>query len=108
MVTGVQTCALPISRLAGVPMSVVHRAKDILSGLERDGKGRIRQKVRQTARPMDGQMDLFSTSLSLRAYDGIIDELKQMDVQSMTPLDALNALYHLSKTARQIQKERET
>lgn len=103
-----ESYGVEVARLAGVPMSVVHRAKDILSGLERDGKGRIRQKVRQTARPMDGQMDLFSTSLSLRAYDGIIDELKQMDVQSMTPLDALNALYHLSKTARQIQKERET
>ena len=35
---------------------------------------------------------IFSSSLSLRSYDEIIELLKEVDIQTLTPLDALNKL----------------
>lgn len=100
-----ESYGVEVAKLAGVPSPVVSRAREILAMLEKQGQKRTRLRVKQTARPMDGQMDLFSSSLSLREYDEIIDELKSMDVQQMTPLDALNRLYEFSRKAKQIQKD---
>ena len=49
---------------------------------------------------MDGQIDLFSASQALRESDGLLDELKALEVSKMTPLDALNVLYDLQQRAR--------
>ncbi len=91
---------IEVARLAGVPDAVVQRAKELLATLERENGGRDRLKVRKGARPMDGQIDLFSASMALRSADGLLDELKAMDVTKMTPLDALNALHDLQQRAR--------
>ncbi len=94
-----------VAKLAGVPAPVVTRARELLQTLEASGKGDVRRRMRQSARPMDGQMDLFSSSLSLRSYDEIIELLKEVDIQTLTPLDALNKLYELHRKAIQIDKE---
>ncbi|HHX38181.1 MAG TPA: DNA mismatch repair protein MutS, partial [Clostridiaceae bacterium] len=94
-----------VAKLAGVPMPVVERARELLQTLEASGKGDMRRRMRQTARPMDGQMDLFSSTLSLRSYDEIIEQLRSIDIHTLTPLDALNQLYDFHRKAMQIDKE---
>ena len=92
---------IEVARLAGVQETVTQRAREILSALEKD---RMNDRVRfkKHMKIMDGQIDIFTSSLALRNTDSIVDELKLLDVQKMTPVDALNVLYSLSEKARKL------
>jgi DNA mismatch repair protein MutS len=80
-----------VARLAGMPQPVVARAWDLLDELEKGGKrpGRAR---RQPA--PDPQLSLFGVE------PPVVDELKRLKVDEMTPLDAINALYKLQRLAK--------
>lgn len=93
---------IEVAKLAGVPADVVARSREILKILEEANSGKNKLRIRRQVKQMEGQQDLFNSSLSLREYDEIIDELQGMDVQSMTPLDALNKLYDMSLRSKQI------
>jgi len=88
-----------VARLAGVPDPVVGRAREILVQLEEENVGRQKLKIRRNARPMDGQLDLFASTIALKNTEGILDRLKELDIQTLTPLDALNILYDLHQKA---------
>ena len=96
---------IEVARLAGVPEAVVVRAREILHNLETENQGRQRLRIRKSARPMEGQMDLFSSSAMMKRMDGILDRLRTTDIQSMTPLDALNLLYDLIQKAKKAGRE---
>jgi DNA mismatch repair protein MutS len=86
-----------VARLAGLPFSVIDRAKEILKELEDGaGEGRRRGRALQAAEPAAPiQMTLFgSVDRRLR------DELKSLDVSRLTPGDALNVLHRLSEEAK--------
>ncbi len=90
---------IEVARLAGVPDPVVQRAHEILLRLEEENVDRQKLKIRRNARPMDGQLDLFAASQALKNTDGILDKLSSLDIQQLTPLDALNILYDLHQKA---------
>ncbi len=96
---------IEVARLAGVPDPVVVRAREILKNLESENQGRQRLRIRKSARPMEGQMDLFAASAAVMKMDGILEKLRSTDIQSMTPLDALNQLYDLVQKARKTGRE---
>ncbi|MRR15153.1 MAG: DNA mismatch repair protein MutS [Deltaproteobacteria bacterium] len=85
---------IEVARIAGVPASVIARAKEILRNLEKGefdeiGMPRIaRGKSAQT--PGAPQLSLF-----VESEDAILDELRHIDISSMTPLEALNKLSEL-------------
>lgn len=81
---------IEVAKLAGIPISVVKRAREILSSLD---KGRNLREENITPIRDDegiGQISLFSSSLS--ETDTI---LKNTDVETLTPIEALNLLYEL-------------
>lgn len=90
---------IEVARLAGIPDTVVQRAQEILRSLEEENMGQQRLKIRKHARSMDGQMDLFASSMALKNTDGILERLKELDIQLLTPLDALNILHDLHQKA---------
>ena len=79
-----------VARLAGVPPEVNERAKQILSQLESehlDERGRSRIGGRTKRRGGDLQLTLFA------AYDHpLLDVIRETDLNSMTPLDALQRI----------------
>jgi len=78
-----------VARLAGLPKAVIHRAEEILEELEEKARtplGPERIEVHQ--------LPLFSPT------DPVVEELKKLDLDSMTPLEALNKLYELQQKAR--------
>ena len=77
---------IEVARLAGLPACVVRRAKEILDLIEREKTIEVRGGKRVV------QATLFSMS-----DDEIVEEIKKMDIMSMTPLDALNKLHELKK-----------
>ena len=81
---------LQVAQLAGVPLSVIKRARSYLEALERR---------RDTAIPQDpsAQVDLF---LTLPPHPAV-DALKEIDPDGLSPRAALEALYELKKKTDQ-------
>ena len=94
---------IQVARLAGVPDMVIDRAKEIVEQLSDND---ITEKV-QSISIVDGgaparkqehydELDLEQISLFDTVTDAdVLDELKNVEVSTMTPLDALNPLYRL-------------
>ena len=82
---------IQVARLAGIPDPVIRRAREILSELEGshsgggEGLGR-RGRHRPPSEPPGDQLSLFG------AEHPVVSRLRELSVESMTPLDALNLL----------------
>ncbi len=97
---------IQVAKLAGVPDSVIERAKEIVDQLlENDITETIRNiKVESSAKKKKEHLDeVDMTQMSLFdtvSNDDIIEELKNVDIGNLTPLDALNKLYELQNKVR--------
>jgi DNA mismatch repair protein MutS len=90
---------IQVARLAGLPAAVVDRARAILSALERDELTRGgRPSVSGTPNEPQRQLGLFQPAAS--PDDGLRSKLAAIDVDRMTPLDALTALAELKREAQ--------
>ncbi|MDJ0521664.1 MAG: DNA mismatch repair protein MutS [Planctomycetota bacterium] len=88
-----------VARLAGVPEAVVERARGILKGLEGDRDAtvdRITFGDAPAPQAHDTQLGLFMPA----PPDPVVEELAQLDVDQMTPVEALQKLDELRKRAR--------
>ena len=85
---------IEVSALAGLPKAVIERAKEILASI--DKKETTVEVSLKTDEYDDGQID-FSDMKNLE----IIDHLRDLDVTTLTPIEALNKLYELVKIANQ-------
>ena len=95
---------IQVAKLAGVPDLVIERAKEIVEELSdedvtakvsgiavRERSEKKRPKVKKYDEVDIAQMSLFDT-----VKDGdVLEELKNLDVGNMTPIDALNTIYRL-------------
>ena len=91
-----------ISRVVGVPESVLSRAQELVEQLsDADITAAVKDLTMQKkpkAKPVHydevdmAQMSLFDTVQD----DDIIKELSELDISNMTPMDALNTLYRFS------------
>ncbi len=79
-----------VGKLAGLPTEVIHRAQSVLSQLE--------QPDSSCSNPSQEQPHMGSPSLP--KPHPIIDEVKQIDLFSMTPLDAMNRLAELQRMVK--------
>lgn len=91
---------IDVAKLAGVPMQVVNRARDILHWLEQENAGKKRIVKRQ-AKVLDQQQDLLSMSHALRAKDEIWEALKALDLNTLRPIDALALLADLQSKIKE-------
>ena len=98
---------IQVAKLAGIPDTVISRAKDIVEQLlENDITETVRnisvetgtkKRKEQTLDEVDlTQMSLFDTVKD----DDIIEELRVVDIGNLTPLEALNKLYELQNKVK--------
>jgi DNA mismatch repair protein MutS len=88
---------IQVARLAGLPRPVVERAREILSALEHDELTRGgRPSVSATANGPQQQLGLFQAP----ADDHLRQKIAALDVERMTPLEALTLLAELRKEAQ--------
>ncbi|MEG1523580.1 MAG: DNA mismatch repair protein MutS [Clostridia bacterium] len=85
---GDKSFGIQVARLAGLPENVLKRAKEILMQLE---NADIATAPVKTATEAIVQASLFDGS----SEDSAIRIIREMDIEHMTPLDALNQLYSL-------------
>ena len=79
-----------VAQLAGLPRPVIYRAEEILEKLEAEARSPISPKRIAETR----QLSLFVTT------DPVLEELKKLDVESLTPLEAITKLYELQKQTK--------
>ncbi len=91
---------IQVARLAGVPQAVLERAKEILNELEDADISKKEIKIRKNKKPMEGQINLFSFDSRSKGGDEVVEELKNLDISTLTPLDALNFIYRLQQKVR--------
>ena len=88
-----------VAQMAGLPKQVVHRAEEILDDLEKSGAAgprRLGEVVSQSGkRPVALQVGLFADA------HPAVEVLRSMDLNHLTPLDALNKLYELQKLSKE-------
>lgn len=81
-----------VAKLAGVPQVVVKRSNEILRSLER--KNILGNKVaeKQSKKAQEGQLDLYNYKLAEIAH-----EVDKIDLNELTPIDALNTLVRIKE-----------
>ena len=85
-----QSYGLQVARLAGVPASVINSARKKLQLLERQSVGSHQLFVEETT----GQLELFNSN-----PHPIVEQLQELEIDSLSPREALELLYQLSEKA---------
>ena len=87
-----ESYGIEVAGLAGVPSEVIRRAKETLKELEaKTPRERIQKKEEAEELPLFAPIK-----------ESIIDTLKGLNVDTLTPIEALGKLYELSKEAKKL------
>ena len=103
---------IQVARLAGVPVKVINRSKEILANLESMeltpehrpvlARHHTTEPTKTTELAESAQVDLFAP-IQMNALDAskveLISQLQNLNVNSLTPLDAINLLAELKEKA---------
>ncbi len=91
-----QSYGIQVAGLAGVPEPIVARAREILANLESDELTAAGEPALARGRgDGGGQMALFAPP-----REPLADEIAALDVDNLTPVEALNRLHDLQRRAR--------
>ncbi len=89
-----------VAKLAGVPKPVVEKAKKILKSLE--AQASVTMTAQPTAEVHIEEEDDLQLSFSSNGKESIIDKIKNIDVNTLTPIEAMTVLYELQKEAKSL------
>ena len=81
---------IEVAKLAGVPNEVVKRAREILKDIESGSHIAVGHNVLKK----DDEVDLFAGFVS-SVNDDVADKLRAVDINTMTPIEAMNLLFEL-------------
>lgn len=89
-----------VAKLAGLPAGVLSRARQIMARLEVTGElhGSIGQNILDTSKNAGNKQ---VGMLDYRPME-LVEEIREVDVMALTPIEALNLLYNLCEKARRI------
>ena len=82
-----ESYGIHVAKLAGVPKDVLKSANEILKGLERKSILINKSKEKEDKNKVAGQLDMYNYKLA-----DIAHELDKINVNELTPIDALNIL----------------
>ncbi len=88
-----QSYGVEVARLAGVPAEVIKRARIILQELE---------QVSPAATPSFSLPEADEITVFDRSKEELVEELKRLNPDTLTPIEALGTLYELVKKAKNI------
>ncbi|MBQ3110509.1 MAG: DNA mismatch repair protein MutS [Clostridia bacterium] len=83
---------IEVALLAGVPMSVVKRAKEILASVEKGETVEVKSNKKAE--------DTFQMGFGMA--NPVAEELKSIDPTTLTPIEAMNKLYELCQKAKNL------
>ena len=83
---------IEVAKLAGVPNEVVKRAREILKDIEEGSHIAVGRNVTKK----NDEADLFAGFMS-SVNDDVADKLRAIDINTTTPIEAMNILFELKK-----------
>ncbi|MCR5636567.1 MAG: DNA mismatch repair protein MutS [Clostridiales bacterium] len=93
-----ESYGIEVAKLAGVPQPIILRAKEILSELEKGEKISFSQSSAQNKSNKQAENIQFEFESGIGSE--IIDRLKTIDANTLTPIEALRVLYELCQQAK--------
>ena len=87
-----ESYGIHVARLAGVPKIVTKRANEILRSLERKSMLSGKKPEKENKKVVEGQFDMFNYKLAEIAH-----EIDKIDLNELTPIDALNILVKIKE-----------
>ncbi len=90
---------IEVAKLAGVPNSVVNRARAVLKELEENSAP---VNMSAVSAPKESEENLMQISFTSGAHEEIVEKLKRTDVNTLTPIEAMQKLYELVSDAQKI------
>lgn len=94
-----ESFGIEVAKLAGVPDSVVKRAKVILKELEQN---KIDIEFKAESAVLEEEEDEVQFNFSVNGRNEIIEILKTIDVNTLTPIEAMQTLYDLKKKSTEL------
>ncbi len=94
-----ESFGIEVAKLAGVPDSVVKRAKVILKELEQN---KIDIKFKAEDAVAEEDEDDIQFNFTVNGKNEIIEILKTIDVNTLTPIEAMQTLYDLKKKSEEL------
>ena len=100
---------IQVARLAGIPESVLSRASELLEELSDADISKRAAEIASHGLPSAGkaefvrrpdEVDRGQMSLFAKSDDSVIEQIKEMELEDMTPKEALNTLYRLQSEIR--------
>ena len=82
-----------VARLAGVPKVVTQRANEILKSIERKNVLTNKKAEKELSKQVSGQLDMYNFKLAEIAH-----ELDKININELTPIDALNTVSYTHLT----------
>ncbi|TYP48684.1 DNA mismatch repair protein MutS [Thermosediminibacter litoriperuensis] len=86
---------IEVAKLAGLPKSVIQRAQEILKDLEENDGARAKEP--QIAATKDTPSDDAQLNIESLKNEQVIRMIKELDINTITPLEALNLLYSIKQ-----------
>ena len=113
-----QSYGIEVAKLAGLPSEVINRAKEILASLE-ENKDDIKhieiikevaiekdEVIEKEEKPKKNKKakndDNYQLDFSIIEKESLINSIAELDVMSLTPMDAMNTLYKLTLEAKKL------
>ena len=87
-----------VARLAGIPRGITRRAEEILADLEQHQPGTQNRSGRREAMRQPAPTD--EPKMQLTFFDApnpVVERLRELEVESLTPLDAIRVLFELKQ-----------
>ncbi|GFR35566.1 hypothetical protein TCEA9_13780 [Thermobrachium celere] len=103
-----QSYGIEVAKLAGLPSEVIEKAKEILQSLEGNKEAEVKSKkatknikidnsIREIAMDYNNKINLFNYK-----ENEIINEISNLDILNMTPMQAFNYIYSLVNRVKKI------
>lgn len=107
-----QSYGIEVAKLAGLPNEVINRAKEILESLEENKKEikhievikevAIEKEEKPKKSKKVNKEDNYQLDFSIIEKESLINSIADLDVMSLTPMDAMNTLYKLTLEAKKL------
>ncbi len=91
-----ESYGIEVAKLAGIPKDIVKRAKEILRGLEDTGAVEKSPAKNEASLDFD-HFEGMTISLTDMAQDSICDEIRKTDINTLTPIEAMNLIFRWKK-----------
>ncbi|MGN0026973.1 MAG: DNA mismatch repair protein MutS, partial [Clostridium sp.] len=107
-----QSYGIEVAKLAGLPNEVINRAKEILASLEGNKEEikhievikevAIEKEEKPKKNKKSNKDENYQLDFTIIEKENLINSIADLDVMSLTPMDAMNTLYKLTLEAKKL------